>query len=138
MIFAADGEPGGLEEALEQAIERRFGLSIPVLVRTTEQWGAYVRDNPFAQASEREPNLVMLGLSRSALRPDAVDALRQRAANGEQVAQSGDALWLHFAGGAGKSRLSPAVLDRTAGSPVTLRNWRTVVRLYDLARQAGG
>ena len=30
--------------------------------------------------------------------------------------------------------ISPALLDRLAGSPVTMRNWRTVLKLNEMTR----
>jgi uncharacterized protein (DUF1697 family) len=55
---------------------------------------------------------------------------------GERVLQSGDALWIHYAGGAAQSKLAPGLLDRVVGSPVTTRNWRTVLKLDELAQRA--
>jgi uncharacterized protein (DUF1697 family) len=78
----------------------------------------------------------MLALSKAAPKSDAVKGLRERAANGERVIRVGDALWIHFRSGVARSKLSPALLDRLAGSPVTTRNWRTVLKLDELARQA--
>lgn len=133
LVFSSGDGPARLEAELERAIERRFGLAIPVLVRTAAQWAAYAASNPFPEATEAEPNLVMLALSKAAPAPDAVAALQPRAADGERIVRTGDALWIYFAGGAGRSKLTPAVLDRLVGSPVTTRNWRTVVRLAELA-----
>lgn len=45
----------------------------------------------------------------------------------------GDAVWIHFPEGEGKSKLTPAFLDKAAGSPLTLRNWNTVQELGRLA-----
>lgn len=137
LVFRAGGAPASLEEQLEHAIERRFGLSIPVLVRTAAEWPAYVQGNPYPDASRSEPNLVMLALSKTTPRQGAVEELRERAADGERVVQVGDALWIHYAGGAGRSKLSPALLDRLVGSAVTTRNWRTVLRLEELVRCSG-
>lgn len=134
LLFAADGEAVQFESELEEAIERRFGLSISVLVRAAADWPAYVAGNPFPEASRREPNLVMLALSKEPPKPDAVERLEERAAGGERVVRVGDALWIHYAGGAGRSKLTPALLDRCAGSAVTTRNWRTVLKLDELAR----
>jgi uncharacterized protein (DUF1697 family) len=52
---------------------------------------------------------------------------------GEKVALVGDALWVDYAGGVGRSKLTPALLDRLVGSPVTARNWNTVQRLGEMA-----
>jgi uncharacterized protein (DUF1697 family) len=137
LVFRAGGNAPGLEAELERAIERRFGPAIPVLVRAAAEWPAYVAGNPFPGASEREPNAVMLALSKAPPARDAVERLQERAAGGERVARVGDALWIHFAGGMARSKLAPALLDRVVGSPVTTRNWRTVVKLDELARGGG-
>jgi uncharacterized protein (DUF1697 family) len=134
LIFRADSTAESLEHALERAIEQRFMLAIPVIVRTAADWAACVAGNPYREAAEREPTRVMLALSKVAPRHDAVSRLRERAVNGERVAAAGDALWIHFRDGVAASKLSPALLDRLVGSPVTMRNWRTVLTLEALTR----
>lgn len=135
LIFRANGAPESLEAELERAIERKFDLSIPVIVRSAAEWAEYVKSNPLPGPSGSEPNRVMLALSKAAPKADTVDGLRARAGSGEDVVRVGDALWIHFPAGSGTSKLSPALLDRMAGSSVTMRNWRTVLKLNDLARQ---
>ena len=136
VIFHAGSAASALEEKLERTIQRDLGLSIPVLVRAAADWPVYVRGNPFPDVSMTEPNRVMLVLSKRPPRHTAVDELRERAEDGEQIARVGDALWFYYARGAGKSKLSPALLDRLVGSSVTARNWRTVLELDELAREA--
>jgi uncharacterized protein (DUF1697 family) len=133
LLFRAGAAPAKLEAELEGAIERQFRLSIPVIVRPAADWPAYVRGNPYPDASRTEPNRVMLALAKAPPQPGAADKLRERAVSGERVVQVGDALWLHFASGVAKSKLSPALLDRAVGSPVTMRNWRTVLKLHEMA-----
>ncbi len=132
LVFSTSAAPTAIEGDLQRAIEGRFHLQIPVIVRAATDWPAYVTGNPFPEASRIEPNLVMLGLAKTPPKPEAVSALRSRSANGERITQVGDALWIHFAGGAGGSKISPALLDRLVGSPVTMRNWRTVFTLSEL------
>jgi uncharacterized protein (DUF1697 family) len=136
LIFRADGTRAMLEAQLEQAIERQFGLTIPVIVRPAASWPQYIQDNPYPEISQREPQLVILGLSKASPKPGAAEALAQRATMGETITQVGDALWIHYAGGAGRSKLSPGLLDRLTGSPVTTRNWRTVLQLEKLSRSS--
>jgi uncharacterized protein (DUF1697 family) len=133
VVFSAVATPAILESKLEAAIKRRFGLSIPIIIRSAANWSAYAKSNPFPTASKTEANLVMLALSKTKPNPGAVNELRQRAANGERIAQTGDALWIHFSSGVARSKLSPGLLDRLVGSPVTARNWRTVLKLDELA-----
>jgi uncharacterized protein (DUF1697 family) len=134
LVFQAESTPAKLETELERAIERRFGFSIHIIVRAAAVWPDYVQDNPYPDASQSEPNAVMLALSKAAPKADAVEKLQERATGGERIVQVRDALWLHFAAGMAKTKLSPALLDRLVGSPVTMRNWRTVRKLDEMAR----
>lgn len=138
VVFRAAGVPPALESNLERGLGRRFGLEVAVVVRTAETWHALVQTNPFPDASCSEPSRVALVLSKQPPRPDAVAGLRERAADGERVERAGDALWVHFPGGAGRSRLSPSVMERWVGSPITARNWRTVKKLAELAQEPTG
>jgi uncharacterized protein (DUF1697 family) len=136
LVFEAGARRASLEAELERAIERTFGLSIAVVVRAAADWPGYVAGNPFPGASESAPNAVMLALSKAPPKAGAVEGLLERAADGERVERVGDALWIHYAGGSARSKLSPALLNRLVGSPVTLRNWRTVLTLDELARRS--
>lgn len=133
VVFRAGGSAAALEASLEAAIRSHFGLDIAVVVRAAADWPAYVAGNPFPEASETEPNRVMLALSKAAPKAGAADAIQARAAAGERVVGVGDALWFHYPDGAGTTKLTPALLDRLAGSPVTARNWRTVRKLAEMA-----
>jgi uncharacterized protein (DUF1697 family) len=129
LVFRAAGESSKLAAELEMAIEHHHGLSVPVIIRGARDWLSYLDTNPFPEASQREPNLVLLALSKDPPREGVMEQLRARATQGERVHQAGDALWIHYPRGAGRSRLSPGLLDRLAGSPVTTRNWRTVMEI---------
>ena len=135
LVFSSAKPAAALENALEQSIERRFGHKISVIVRRAGDWAVYVESNPFPEIGKREPNLLALGLAKAALNSQAIKGLRERAANGEQLAQTGEALWVHFPKGVATSKLSPNLMARLVGSPVTLRNWRTVLRLQGMAQQ---
>jgi uncharacterized protein (DUF1697 family) len=78
----------------------------------------------------------MLILSKAPPNQDAVEGLRERALNDEHIIQVGDVLWIHYPGGSGRSKISPALLDRLVGSTVTARNWRTVLKLDELVRDS--
>ena len=129
LVFSTLAKPKVIESELERAIECRFQLLIPVIVRAAADWPAYVKGNPFPEASRAEPNLVMLALAKTSPKPEAVSALCARGTSGERIVQVGDSLWIHFAGGVARSKISPALLDRLVGSKVTMRNWRTVLKL---------
>jgi uncharacterized protein (DUF1697 family) len=135
LVFRSAASKDRIESALEEAIERRFRLQIPVIARSAEDWATYAKADPFPRARQKQPKFILLGLSKKPPAFRAVLALQERALQGEQIISSGDALWIHFAEGVARSKLTPALLDRVVGSPVTLRNWLTVTKLDELAHQ---
>jgi uncharacterized protein (DUF1697 family) len=39
---------------------------------------------------------------------------------------------MHYPQGVGRSKITPSAIDKAAGSPVTARNWRTMLALRDM------
>lgn len=132
VVFSAAGRPAAIEKALEDAIAGRFGLDVPVIVRTAAEWALYPAGNPFPEAAKDEPNRLMLLLTKRPAAPGAEALIQARAQAGERVRRAGDALWFHYPGGAGTSKLTPSLIDRATGSPGTARNYRTVLKLKEM------
>jgi uncharacterized protein (DUF1697 family) len=133
IVFHAAGGMTHAEEALEEAIADTFDLRIAVLVRSAAQWLECIAHNPFPVESAAEPRLVHLALAKQTPASAAASQLTGRAEAGERIVRVGDALYCHFPEGVGRSKLTPSIFDRCVGSPVTLRNWRTVTTLGDMA-----
>jgi uncharacterized protein (DUF1697 family) len=123
-----------VEAAVEMVVAGRFRFSSEAIVRTAKQWAAYAAGSPFPDAQAERLNHLHLCLAKQPPRPDAAERLMERATLGERAVLAGDALWIDFAGGVGQSKLLPAVLDKAAGSPVTARNWKTVLKLNEMAQ----
>jgi uncharacterized protein (DUF1697 family) len=132
IVFTGDGKPEALEKQLEEAIAKKFGFDVPVIIRTAAQWAHYPPGNPFPKAAKEEPNRLMLLLAKRPPEKGAEDIIQARAIAGEQVRRAGDALWIHFPDGAGTSKLTPSLIDRAIGSPATSRNHRTVMTLMEM------
>lgn len=132
VVFEAEGEAAALEAALEEALGAKFGFTPAVMVRSAAQWQGSAAANPFPEAAAETPNLVLMGLTKLPVAAEADTALEARAAHGERVALAGGALWFHYRAGVGASKLTPALIDRLAGSPLTARNWRTVQKIGEM------
>jgi len=132
LVFESDLAPATAAAKLETAIARRFGFPVDVVARTSAQWTAYARANPFTAESMREPERVMLLLSKAPPNAAGVAELAARATAGEMVKGAGDAVWIHYPTGLARTKLSPALIDRLLGSPATARNWRSVLALQAL------
>lgn len=129
LVLSADADAAAVEARIERAIRERFGFATDAIARSAGQWRGYVTGNPMPGPAAAAPSRVMLVLSRQPPDAGAVAGLQRHALDGEEIAAAGDALWVHFPQGAGRSRLA-AALGR-AGA--TARNWSTVLKLDAMA-----
>lgn len=128
VVFSTSA-PAGAAALLERLITERFGFEVDVVTRTAAQWATHIAANPFPQATEQDPQHVMLLVSKAPPREDAIAALSARATRGEVIAACADGLVIHYREGVADSKLSPSLIDKLVGSPATGRNWRTVLTL---------
>lgn len=128
LLFESDLGAAEAEQAIERAIEDKFGFPVDVIVRSAEQWSAYAARNPFPQESEDAPNLVMISIGKAAPQPDDIAAVRSRASANERLELVGDAVWIYFGDGARRSKIGTGPARHIA----TTRNWRSIVKIAEL------
>ncbi|MDB5687847.1 MAG: hypothetical protein JWR77_2436 [Rhizorhabdus sp.] len=132
LLFTAKS-PADAEARIEALIEAEFGFPVEAIARSAASWADYAAGSPFPEAEADRPNLIHLGLSKQAPKDGIAETLHARAKHGERVVVAGDAIWIDYGGGVADSKLSPVVIDRAVGSTVTMRNWRTVLKLAEMA-----
>lgn len=114
---------------ISEQIAKRFGFRIPVVLRTAEQLGAAVRDNPLSRIPPE-----MLYLYFLAGQPDAarVSQLDPNRSTPDTFIVRGHEIYLHLPNGAGRTKLTNAYFDAKLAVISTARNWRTVLKLLEL------
>ncbi|MCC6213313.1 MAG: DUF1697 domain-containing protein [Polyangiaceae bacterium] len=135
LVLTTTRDDDDVAGALERALSERFGFEVPVVVRGLAAWDRWARGSTFADAETARPQWLLLALSRRPLPARVVTDLAPYVGPAERVALAGGGLWIDYGAGVARSRLTPAVLDRVAGAPVTARNVRTVRALATLGRQ---
>ncbi len=132
VIFsAAPGAPERLPSLISTRISKRFGYRIQLILRTAEQMGNVISNNPFLKAGAAEKELYVLFLadlpaSRSVrdLDPDRSppDAFNVR----------GQEIYLRLPNGGARTKLTNQYFDSKLRTTSTARNWRTVTKVFDL------
>ena len=138
LIVEADIEADEVRDLLEKAIAKRFSLRVDIIVRQASQWNRYMAANPFANDAATMSKMLHLYLSRDPLKTSAAKELERKAQAGERMALAGGALWIDYgANGAGKSKLTPLLVDKACGSPSTGRNWNSVLKIGEMIEARG-
>jgi uncharacterized protein (DUF1697 family) len=119
-------------DQLGAAIAERFGLVVPVVLRSADQLTGVLRSNPFAG---RDPAALHVGFLEAAPAASPLSGLDPRAWAPEEFATYGTEIYLFLPDGMGRSKL-PAHLERRLRIGITFRNWRTVTTLAELSAPA--
>lgn len=121
-------------EKLEAGFEAQFGFRSEFICRTAAEWRAIMDACPFPEDHAARGNRLLALVSQGAPAPDVVDRLKAIAVDGERVARTGEVVWISFTDdGMGRSKLMGASTLKAFRTPVTGRNWNTVVKLAALA-----
>jgi uncharacterized protein (DUF1697 family) len=134
---AEEDDRGRLAERIAGSIEGARGFRPAVMLLTAEELGEAVAGNPFPEAEGAPTTLHLLFLASVPEDPDLA-ALEAAARGGERFALRGQVLYLLLPDGLGRSKLAAAAGPALAPVEATARNWRTVVKLAEMAGAAPG
>ncbi|MFT4516072.1 MAG: hypothetical protein ACI89X_000304 [Planctomycetota bacterium] len=126
LVFAASGTASALQAKLEQAIHDHFDFDVSVVVCALADMKKALAACPYADEAEQRANLVHVGFTTVKLGKSVLVDLEPYCQNGERVTVQGKFLWSDCPNGVGRSKLTPAVLDRAVGASVTMRNVKTL------------
>lgn len=109
------------------AVQARFGVATPVIVKSASEFRAIVGGNSIVPP-ETEHSRFLVAFAMDPGRLAELDALRPLLNLGERLVVTGHAAYLHCAGGLLESRAGEAMLGK-AGKGITTRNWGTTLKL---------
>jgi uncharacterized protein (DUF1697 family) len=137
IVFATDQSAAAVKTLITKLLRDRFALTkTHTLIRTPRKLAKVIAGNPFAAAAAKRPNLLMVNFLDGLPPPDAAAALA--AYDGpERLRLDGDHLYIDYPEGVGRSKLTPAFLDKVLQVPATGRNWNTTNKLLQMARAVG-
>ena len=136
VVFTHPGRSrDALAGALAKQIETATGFAVPVVLRTADEWAAVVRDNPFGGGDPAKLHVAFLGGHPTAEAIAASEAIDPAAFAPETFVLRGREVYLHLPGGVGRAKLTAGLRPLLASA--TTRNWRTVLKLAELAGVAG-
>jgi uncharacterized protein (DUF1697 family) len=126
VLLSSDRSRDGLRAALEEALASELPTAPTVVVRTAAELQQVLAGNPFPQA---DPKSVHVAFAAEEVSPAGVETDEFLP---DELAVRGVDIYLHLPNGLGRSKLA-ATLERRVPCPVTVRNWRTVSKLTELA-----
>lgn len=123
-----------LSGTIEEMLLRCFSMSVPVIVRTSEDVGEVLRNNPFLK--ERGTDVTKLHVTFLSRTPEktAVAGLNAIAAGADRFHRRGREIYLYCPNGFGGTKLSINAFEKVLAVGATTRNWNTVNKLHEMTR----
>jgi uncharacterized protein (DUF1697 family) len=135
VIFTAPASLSAkLPANLTARIAKRFGYEIPVILRSANHLGKVVRNNPYLKAGAPEDSLHVMFLADLPA-PQSVASLDPQRSPGDSFHLSDQEVFLHLPNGAAKTKLTNAWFDSRLATVGTTRNWRTVLKLFEMMQK---
>lgn len=117
--------------AIATAVQTKFGVSTPVIIKSAAELSAVVKGNPMSPPeADYSRFLVVFGPDDRAL--PALRPLQSLAQSPERFVITNVAAYLYCPDGLLESKVGAALLGK-AGKDITTRNWGTVLKLAALA-----
>ena len=134
VVFQSERKsPVELTRAIEAKIQRDFGFTVPVLVKTSKTLAQIVRNNPLLKVKGIDVSKLHVTFLSNAPPKTATKVLEDLATTGERFRILNREIYLYCPDGYGKSKLTNNTIEKKFSLVATTRNWRTVNALLEMA-----
>jgi uncharacterized protein (DUF1697 family) len=132
VFTSASADTAAVAANIERALARELKVESTVIVRTSAELAAVVAGSPLRDVAT-DPSKYLVGFLAGTPDPAGLRALGSLEVAPNQVRVDGREVYLWCPAGVIHSPFSTVNWDKQLGVPVTMRNWRTVSRLAELA-----
>jgi uncharacterized protein (DUF1697 family) len=127
--------PAAVATAVEQLVSAEFGVDIHVMARTAGELAKIAAKNPLAPRPADSAGLHVAFLKA---RPGAAAkrAFSERTFGDDEFVIRDTEVYLRYPHGVAASKMNTALFQGGLGTPATVRTWKVVTRLDELAAAA--
>ena len=122
-----------LSRAIETAIEKKFGFSVSVVLRTPDELKKIVSGNPFLKGRGVQTERLYVTLLKELPEKKVVSSLEMNQASNEKYVVKGREIYLYCPNGYGRTKLNNNIFEKKLNAVATTRNWKTTTTLLELA-----
>jgi uncharacterized protein (DUF1697 family) len=123
-----------LSKKMGECIVRDFGFSADVISRTRDEMKRIIDENPFTKERGLDVSKLHVVFLPQPPTAAALKKLQELTLGPDRVHPSGSEIYFYFPNGVSGSSLWKHPLDKVLSVAGTMRNWNTVNKLYEMAR----
>lgn len=133
-FVTTDQTPEAVEQQVQKAIKSELGLTIETLARTHDELSEILRKDPLNGVAN-DPSRYAVVFLRSAPETaglDTFNAIDMKAYEPETCKLVDRELYVWYADGQARTKLTGTFWERKLKVTATARNWNTLIKLHDL------
>lgn len=134
VLFQSAETPARLQVQINQVLDQQLDFKVPLLILSHAEVKQALADSPYQSQAQAEPKSVHFCFLASAPASTDLSELSARCSAGESFALHQQVLHLHYANGAGRSKLTLIQIEKTLQSWGTVRNWNSLNKIEQLMR----
>lgn len=132
VLFESEEEEGSLSKRMEEVINQAFGLSVPVVLRTSKEWDQIIKFCPYRTEGLQEGESVQIAFLGGIPSQKEIERLNAYQSDKDEFKIIDKNLYLYFRQSIRDSKLAANLSKLDV--PATVRNWKTVIKLSSMAQ----
>ena len=133
VVFKSDSADSvQLQKQIEESVEKKYGFHIEVMIRTSAELQSIIDKNPFQGQQDKEFKWVVVMFLADHPETATRDALLKTHIGPEEIFIMDKEVYIYYADGVGRSKLSNNFIEKKLKVYGTARNWNTVLQLQKL------
>lgn len=134
IVFESDHKLSNadLEVKIQQAIAETFGLDVPAIVRTAEEWGKSIENNPFWKGKVTDIEKLHLTILKEEPSSELAQKLKVLEFLPDQFEIKGSDVFIYCENGYGRTKITNDFFEKKLKIQATTRNWKTVMKLHEM------
>jgi uncharacterized protein (DUF1697 family) len=137
VIFSTDAKIAELRiiKNIEEAITKKYNFTVAVVIRSIDEMEKVISSNPFLKEENiNTEKLYVTFLTDCPNKPNS-EILSKVDYFPDRFILNGKEIYLYCPNGYGKTKLSNIFFENKLKTIATTRNWKTVNKLFDLAKE---
>jgi uncharacterized protein (DUF1697 family) len=124
-----------LEDLLQQAIRKKYGFDVPVLVRDSAALEKIISQNPFLKEKDLDQEKLHVTFLAGRPEQEAIEKIKAVDFLPDRFKYIGREIYLHCPERYGETKLSNSFFEKKLKVRATTRNWKTVNKLFEIASE---
>ena len=131
VIFSSSKKKETLSTIIFEAIQKKYGWEVPVLVLTSIEIKSILDNCPFSGEKKEKSYFILL---KNKPATETVLETSKLSNSNEELIITNSCIYIFYSLGAGKSKLGTNFFERKLKVRATARNYRTMAKLLEMSR----